>query len=131
MFSFFNLDRYNGGCCTYQTKTYLKYGQARGLSPQDYMERLTNFDSTDKRLVHVNSVYVPELCLNVINKLSFGRGTLLFTGGQMGTPFGIYIHSDQKWHIFDYVRIRTYLTFQWFKQNVVCTERPLICMRSQ
>ena len=93
MFSFFDLDRDYGGCCTYQTQTYLKYGRDKGLSPQEYMKRLTNFNSTTKELIPVKSVYVPELCINVITKLSFGRGFLMFAGGQPGQPVGIYTQS--------------------------------------
>ena len=130
IFSFFKRDRNKGGCCTHQTQTYLKYGRGYELSPQDYLERLTNFASRNKGLIHVKSVYVPELCMNVIIKLSFGRGVLMFAGGQHGQPLGIYAQSDQRWHIFDKERVTSYLTFNWFKQNVICVEKPILCVRS-
>ena len=130
MFSFLDRDRYNGACCIYQTRTYIKYGRQRGLSPAEYFSRLTNFDSRDKELVHVASIYVPELCINVITKLSFGRGVLTSNGGDIDKPLGIYVGSDRSWHVIERFRVRYYLTFQWFKLNVICPERPMICMRS-
>ena len=131
MFSFRNSDRNYGSCCAHQTLVYIKFGHKKGISPLNYLKKLTDFDDKDKQVVHIHYMYVPELCVNVITKLGFGRGKLSFSGGKLqGKPFGMFVYGDQRWHVFHKDTVKLYLTFQWFKQNVVCAERPLICMRS-
>ena len=40
------------GCCTYQTKLYVEYGQKNGLSPEEYLDKIFKFQRVgDKKVV--------------------------------------------------------------------------------
>ena len=44
------------GCCYYQTRAYMKFGQPKGFSPDYYIYKISDFDSAAKslRVVKVN-----------------------------------------------------------------------------
>ncbi|XP_075246395.1 uncharacterized protein LOC142339920 [Convolutriloba macropyga] len=126
MFSFHEVDGSTERCCRYQTFAYMKYGQANGLSPLDYYQRLTNFSNEGKKLVFIMSKHVPDLCLNVITHIGFGHGQFRMYG-RHGHALGIFLHDTQTWHIFHHLHVSKYLTYEWFKHNVICRGQPWIC----
>ncbi|XP_075246392.1 uncharacterized protein LOC142339918 [Convolutriloba macropyga] len=127
IFSFIEIDSDTAGCCGYQVMTYMKHGQFKGLSPSEYFQRLTDFSTEGKRLIFLQSIFIPEMCLNVITHLSFGQGLFRMNGGRYRQPMGIFIQQDQKWHIFHHYHLTKLITFEWFKNNVICAGQPWIC----
>ncbi|XP_063725429.1 uncharacterized protein LOC134853375, partial [Symsagittifera roscoffensis] len=59
-------------CCKFQIRTYELFGQDYGMSPQDYMNKMTDFSSDGKRLRNVKVRYDDYLCANVILGISYG-----------------------------------------------------------
>ncbi|XP_075256685.1 uncharacterized protein LOC142349155 [Convolutriloba macropyga] len=50
-FNWFSFLPYEAGtCCSFQTKVYMEHGQKKGISPEEYYDRITNFSSAGKQL---------------------------------------------------------------------------------
>ncbi|XP_075239264.1 uncharacterized protein LOC142334824, partial [Convolutriloba macropyga] len=125
-------------CCGYQLGKYMIYGLAhKQMSPDKYMDRLSNYDDEDRPLNLIAAMYVPSFCQNMILEVGFGPGNFrrshhpnvregapyLLAGmelGQIGIPFIMSVS-------FDYHNVTEELTFHWFKHNIMCKEKPWIC----
>ncbi|XP_075246391.1 uncharacterized protein LOC142339917 [Convolutriloba macropyga] len=127
-FSHYVGDYSHGGCCRYQVKTYELKGYAFGLPAIEYFNRITDFSSELKQLIFIKAIYVPSLCVSMIQLLSFGKGDLMIkhNGDDDMQPFALQT-SDNKFHVFHPHHLVDYLTFDWFKAHVICVEKPMIC----
>ncbi|XP_075256005.1 uncharacterized protein LOC142348517 [Convolutriloba macropyga] len=119
----------HAACCRAQSGTYLDFGQKYGLSPKMYLDRLLDFSSKNKHLNLVKATYDRNLCVNVISMVGFGQGNLEIIGD---TQQAIFIFppslADRGMvHFFSHNNIAASLTFDWFKENVVCLEQRWIC----
>ena len=102
------------------------------MRPHEYIKKLTDYDE-DKRLNLISAYYFPDCEVNIIIRLGFGEGPLI----REDTVFGMLrqvpdkpylLKFDKEWseHI-PYEDPGYFLTFRWFKQNVMCKEQPWIC----
>ena len=121
------------GCCKAQCTKYIHWGLRTLLTrPQEYIKKLTDYDE-DKQLNLISAYYYPECEVNVIIRLGFGKGSLI----RESTVFGMlpqapdmpYLFKvDKEWsEAIPYDNPGYFLTFRWFKKNVMCKEQPWIC----
>ncbi|XP_063729186.1 uncharacterized protein LOC134856828 [Symsagittifera roscoffensis] len=129
-FSLSYTDRDSEGCCTRQRVLYEVNGQRKGLSPEKYLEKVSDFRGYNKRLIYIKTRYEPLICKNIITGLGFGQ---TFTGfisilGDHHAEFGyLFPSGDQIIREFKSENIEDILTFDWFKWNIMCEEQPWIC----
>ncbi|XP_063729767.1 uncharacterized protein LOC134857305 [Symsagittifera roscoffensis] len=135
-FSFRAEDTENFGCCSFQEDEYVNNGQQFGLSPSEFFFKV--FDLRDlkdvRNLVFVRSYWDTTICMNVISQLSYGTGDVLKIMGGRGPnssftlpPIG---YSGEEVITFDgYLQVQRVLTFDWFRRNVICGEKPHVCTR--
>ncbi|XP_063727583.1 uncharacterized protein LOC134855113 [Symsagittifera roscoffensis] len=127
-FSFLSFEP--SGCCYYQTRAYMKFGQPKGFSPDYYIYKISDFDSAAKSLRVVKARFDHQLCVNSIVEISFGteKSEVTIIGGHPNAnfilpsvPMGYYVTS------FERARLKEELNFDWFKFNVVCPVQKWIC----
>ncbi|XP_075257009.1 uncharacterized protein LOC142349383 [Convolutriloba macropyga] len=124
--------RRNFGCCTFQLDMYKQYGQGYGMSPAEYYLKLFDLrNRTEGReLVFAKSEWDPDICMNILSKVSFGRGLFRDTGGR-GLRFPYLLPplgpTGDEVIIFNAGRFKREFTFTWFLENVICQEKPGIC----
>ncbi|XP_075257044.1 uncharacterized protein LOC142349398 isoform X2 [Convolutriloba macropyga] len=117
-----------GGCCYFQTSVYMEYGRKMGLSPWEYRNKVTDFSSAGKPLNFLMAYYDPKACANIITRVGFGRGQFRRIGVKYGPPFIFPFRSrNDTVHFFFYTQVRKFLTFEWFKENVVCRDQEWLC----
>ncbi|XP_075241590.1 uncharacterized protein LOC142336566 [Convolutriloba macropyga] len=126
---------YARGCCDSQIDKYETCGQEYGLSPFMYLEKLTNFNATDKKLNHLQARFSRELCLNVITSVGFGSGELKRIGYfKRDSDFLIVnrepmnkFSNNLNVHRISYKKTSNKLTFNFFRNNFICNEQPWLC----
>ncbi|XP_075242039.1 uncharacterized protein LOC142336935 [Convolutriloba macropyga] len=131
-----------GVCCFSQIRQYEKHGQAFGLSPEDYMAKITNFSTPGKNLNRLRVRYDCETDLNIILELGFGVGRLkihFYSPIKSNTSFAIIPRFDPKttpnqlrknlkpMYTFPFTDPGNHLTFDFFKKTFVCRAQPWIC----
>ncbi|XP_075264728.1 uncharacterized protein LOC142356825 isoform X2 [Convolutriloba macropyga] len=129
-------------CCEAQTEKYMVNGlQNRGMTPDEYMHKLTDYDNEDKPLNFLSAMYIPWLCQNILLDVGFGPGPLRrdhHPNIAQGAP---YIIAGKEFPDVGIPHIRTKyinfedpgseLTFHWFKHNIMCEDHPWICKSSK
>jgi len=126
------VDSDTGGCCVRQSILYVRNGQRKGLSPEQYLTQASNFSSFNKELLYVTVRYEESICANIITGLSFGNR---FTGIPGVRYIGdlhwdkelLFPSGDENIRSFMANNTEELLTFDWFKFNVMCKEQPWIC----
>ena len=123
------------GCCSEQHRKYFEFGlRELLLQHKEYVKKITNFSEEGKDLNLIRAFYLVECDLNVIFKLGFGRGKLRrsylpvngLAAHQIGAPYVLKVGS--RWTpAIPYENPGDFLTFRWFKDNVLCVEQPWIC----
>ncbi|XP_075256345.1 uncharacterized protein LOC142348746 [Convolutriloba macropyga] len=116
-----------GHCCNYQSTVYRMFGQDRGVSPAFFLEKVTNFTSHGKRLNSIKADFRRDLCVNIIQTVGFGTGSLKRRGGMQGVVYIFPPDGDERVHLFSYNNIQRELQFDWFKENIICEDQPWIC----
>ncbi|XP_063724193.1 uncharacterized protein LOC134851852 [Symsagittifera roscoffensis] len=128
-------------CCDGQTGKYLFHGFSNlGMTPEQYMFKLTDYSEDNKPLNFISSFYVPTMCRNVVMAVGFGPGGLL---REMNHDNGVaesapYLIPGHEFHpsvaipnipsiSFDYFDPGSQLTFQWFKTHIMCKDQHWIC----
>ncbi|XP_063726948.1 uncharacterized protein LOC134854572 [Symsagittifera roscoffensis] len=127
-------------CCEEQTRKYMQNGLTnRQMSPYEYMLKLTDYDDEhNKPLNHISAFYIPDICQNAILEVGFGPGKLqrdhfrgaregasyLIMGQEFGQAVGI---PDMNSSSFPYEDPGRFLTFHWFKHNIMCRDHLWIC----
>ncbi|XP_075265904.1 uncharacterized protein LOC142358383 [Convolutriloba macropyga] len=130
-FSLHNIDYPNGGCCDFQNFVYATRAHPYGISPHSFINVVTNFTVAGKNLQFVKARFHPFFCLNVITTLAYGNGgsQLLVEGGSPAAQFMLPPNILEPYHTLIISRraLEVALTFDWFKQNVMCKAQPWIC----
>ena len=123
-------------CCTRQCSTYLAMGYKNmNLTPQEYFDKLTDYsDWRGTKKLNTVWAYYDRLCdVNVIIKLGFGTGHLRRITHLLGLArqqFGVsyILKVGNKWSPkIPFENPGDFLTFDWFKVNIVCRDQPWIC----
>ncbi|XP_075255892.1 uncharacterized protein LOC142348419 [Convolutriloba macropyga] len=119
------------GCCYSQIKTYMSYGQPFGLSPDQYVARMTDLtSSTYRRLNTVRLRYDWLKCLNIIERIGFGDGNIVkLEGGFPNRSIALPPNPTGDLFVFRSDAIDKEMTFDWFKKNIMCPDQPWICMQ--
>ncbi|XP_063728184.1 uncharacterized protein LOC134855576 [Symsagittifera roscoffensis] len=120
--------REEGTCCLSQLGSYRKFGMERGLSPDSYMNEVTDFSSRNKKLNFIKAHFNRNLCVNLISEVGFGTGELVIFGEYHNAFFLLNEGNNKMFHFFPYNNIKDQLTFEWFKLNIMCDEQPWICV---
>ncbi|XP_075258906.1 uncharacterized protein LOC142350830 [Convolutriloba macropyga] len=124
----------NDACCHYQLQQYWIQGQLKGFSPQEFLDKMSDFNSHNKHLNYVVARYNSSLCVNVIYRLGYGSPTQIISSRS-----GI-IHNERPFIIVPsqvgdtvalihtpFHDLREVLNFDWFKENYICRDHPEIC----
>ena len=107
------------------------------LTPTEYYKKITDYSEDGKQLNHIMAYYSLECEANIIMKFGFGTGNLKradhFHGFHMqrsGIPYILKVghHWTSK---VPYDNPGSFITFSWFKQNVICADQPWICVKPQ
>ena len=113
---------------------YFRYGYRDALlTPREYLKKLTDYSEGDKRLNYIMSYFSPECNTNIITKIGFGTGVLkrvnqsnYVSFSQPGAPYQLKVGHNWTPRI-PYENPDHFLTFRWFKHNVMCQEQSWIC----
>ena len=120
------------GCCESQYHGYFTKGfLTLNLTPKEYFEKMTNYDENHKQLNLIGSYFQPECGVNIITLVGFGDGKLRrFNHHEkrplIGAPYQLKVSSSWTAKI-PYENPEQFLTFRWFKYNVMCLDQPWIC----
>ena len=98
-----------------------------------YLYQFTDYSEEHKQLNYIQAFHLPVCQVNVISKLGYGLGPLRRTNHIAGVrrqlpgvPYQLKVGSEWSEQI-PYDNPEDFLTFRWFKQNVMCKEQPWIC----
>ena len=94
---------------------------------------MTDYSEDGKRLNDLESFYLPLCNVNVITKIGFGFGllkrrSLSESEGKPlpGAPYQLKVGPHWSPEI-PYHNPEEFLTFHWFKHNLMCKDQPWIC----
>ena len=126
------------GCCFSQYYQYFIYGYTNMLlTTKEYLAKLADYSESSKNLNEIQSYYLPSCRVNIITKLGFGQGTLRRTHHRTGVirpkkGYNYIIKTGLTWSArIPYENPEYFITFPWFKNNIMCRERPWICENQQ
>ncbi|XP_063729275.1 uncharacterized protein LOC134856913 [Symsagittifera roscoffensis] len=125
-----DISSFSEGCCSHQVDSYIQYGQKNGLSPQEYYDKVFKIGRvTDKQLVFLKARWVPSLCMNVINQVGFGYGSLKIIGNpKLSRNFIVPpVGNEDLMMVVPKNQVKDTLSFSWFLVNLVCREKPHWC----
>ena len=131
---------YNAGsdCCRMQCMAYRTYGFSRMLlSPTEYISKMVDYSEQNKRLNFIQAYYHPDCRVNVITKIGFGTGGLV----RQNHPYIYSPYMPEIDYYFGNNDLSTsrkipfgnpgqLITFEWFKQNMMCRDQSWICGRT-
>ncbi|XP_075253371.1 uncharacterized protein LOC142345272 [Convolutriloba macropyga] len=127
LFNWFSLHG-NESCCSYQLNSYITFGQRFHMSAEEYMMKATAFSTGYKPLNWIKALYDGRICKNIIVELGFGGGALRMSGTyQPLMDYAFQIANIDQAITFRAKNVRSQLTFNWFKHNIVCISQPWIC----
>ena len=123
-----------GFCCFRQCRRYFTLGYRQmSLSIDDYVSKLTNYSEENKTLNALWAFFDPVCQVNVITKVGFGTGSL----SRFSHSVGVLAQQKDKLYslkvgaswtpLFPYRDPGYFLTYQWFKRNVICRSQAWIC----
>ena len=131
----------DGGCCKAQCDLYRRYGFTKMIMPPvEYLSKMVNYtlDENNKRLNYIRAFYLPRCRANVVTKVGFGSGELLredhpyiYSPYMPGVPYVLGHNKRNLTHSIPYGNPADFLTFRWFRRNVICRGQPWICMSQQ
>ena len=125
-------------CCPRQYASYYANGFLRSnQTPREFFLKLTDYSVENKTLNLIKSFYLPFCKFHVITKLGFGIGKLKRSQRQSvlrtaipEAPYRLFIGKNSTPEIpFD--NPGDFLTYSWFKKNVICQDQPWICGRER
>ena len=123
-------------CCQRQCTLYELMGfRLMNLTPNEYTKNLVNYDDDNKKKLNlIWSFFHQECRVNVITKLGFGQGRLKRFGHLIGPsvprpgfPYRLKIGYDGWTPDIPYENPGDFLTFEWFKKNIICKDQKWIC----
>ncbi|XP_075258783.1 uncharacterized protein LOC142350726 isoform X2 [Convolutriloba macropyga] len=129
--NWFDLYRDNtDDCCDFQLSIYKLNGQLHGISPREYMKKMSDFGQENKHLNYIKADYDSSNCVNVIERLGFGSDVDVILDGDIRIGVALILVqptdvTDASIHLFmpDFLPIK----FDWFKQNFICMDHPAYC----
>ena len=135
MYTIHNFFTDREGCCYGQYQFYFVSGFKKMLlAPSQYIEKLTNYSDENKHLNAIWAFFDHDCNVNVITKLGFGAGQLKrfnhgvsFKSEKEDTPYQLRIGENWS-HEVSYENPGQFITFRWFKWNVICLEQPWVCI---
>ena len=124
-------------CCYRQCFNYRFNGyRYMNLKVEEYITKLTNYSNATGNNKHVNAIwsfYDPVSNANIITKLGYGEGRLrrfnhlnAVPGHRADAPYLLKIGDHWSPKII-YENPGSFLTFNWFKFNIICKEQAWIC----
>ena len=133
-----NLFLFHDGCCLDHYCHYFMFGYGLALlTPKEYYEKLTDYTDEGKVLNFIMAYHSPDCEANVIMELGFGKGEVntihSFRGmppEQPGLPYLLKVGHHWAPKI-PYENPRDFITFSWFKKNVICADQPWICYKPE
>ena len=122
------------GCCEGQFYYYLTYGFKEAMhTPTEYIERLFDYSEEGKHLNYILSYYNSKCQVNIITEIGFGMGTLKRANHRrglkdqvQGVPYMLKVGHEWTSRI-PYENPGDFVSFSWFKMNVICPDQPWIC----
>jgi len=128
-------------CCHAQIRRYLVFGyHNRNWSPGEYLEKITNYEDEYKPLNFLAAAWSSETCENIILEVGFGPGNFRRSHHQSVKEGEPYIMAGEQHQIgiphvasraFPYDNPGQFLTFHWFKHNIMCKAQPWICEENE
>ena len=122
------------GCCVNQYFDYFTVGLLEMmLTPEEYYGKMSDFTDENKELNEIWAYYLPSCQQNIITKVGYGIGELRrhnhyfsLPPQEEGLPYMLKV--DNSWSPpIPYSNPGDFLTFRWFKKNVMCLEQNWIC----
>ena len=110
------------------------------VTPKEYLDKLTDYKDDNKQLNLIWAYYLPDCAINIITKVGFGTGILKRfnynsdTGKQMamaGVPYQLRVGYSNWTPPLPYQDPGDFLTFRWFKLNIMCQDQPWICYNEE
>ena len=126
------------GCCQGQCFYYFRYGY-RGafLSPKEYLTKLFDYSEEGKQLNYILSFHDSDCHVNIITKIGFGIGELKreshrsgLRDQRQGIPYLLKVGVEWTPRI-PFENPADFITFSWFKTNVMCPDQPWICQNQR
>ena len=101
------------------------------MKPSEYIEKVTDYSEDGKSLNLLFAYYSPKCSVNIVTKIGFGNGAVKRRHHPglyhlNGAPYLLRIGSLWSEQI-PYDTPEEFLTFRWFKHNVMCLDQPWIC----
>ena len=121
-------------CCFIQFRSYYTYGfLGLNLTPKEYLSKLTNYREENKTLNLIWSYYKTDCNVHIISKIGFGIGKLKRIHRKSGigvpganAPYKLKV-GDHWTPEIPFRNAGDFLTFKWFKINILCRDQPWIC----
>ena len=122
------------GCCVGHYCHYFTFGYNEAMmTPKEYYNRLTDYSEEGKQLNYILAYYSILCDVNIILEIGFGSGDLQrvdhFNGEyiqRVGTPYILKVGYHWTPEI-PYDNPGDFVSFPWFKRNLMCLSRPWIC----
>ena len=135
LYNFYGIVRRGAECCGSQIFHFWHYGyKILGMTPSNYLHKLTDYSNESVPLNYVQYYYSPSCCANIITAVGFGPGRLrrkrIYTHSispDSFQPFIFNLDLGPTSTSFSSENLQSELTFDWFKWNVMCQDRPWIC----
>ncbi|XP_075258765.1 uncharacterized protein LOC142350710 [Convolutriloba macropyga] len=120
----------NINCCSRQKDVYIRHGlKLLELTPSEYLTKLTNYNDDPSRKLNYLEVNYNERCnINFITQIGFGPGFFKING-QNRRPEAKLMFPLMSIPSIEFPNFgaEDYLTFHWFKYNIICQDHPYIC----
>ncbi|XP_075242392.1 uncharacterized protein LOC142337169 [Convolutriloba macropyga] len=115
-------------CCDDQVDQYERRAYRKGVTAHEFATKATDFSlTTHKHLNWLYVRYVPYLCSNLISEVGFGYGPLRIRGDFQTAPFIYPVKLGAEWIRFNAENLTSFLTFDWFREEIVCGKNTWIC----
>ncbi|XP_075248096.1 uncharacterized protein LOC142341101 [Convolutriloba macropyga] len=115
-------------CCEFQSFIYKNHGWRKGVSPELFLDHVFDFSLTNKQVNYIYATYAENLCHNVITEVGFGPGKLRLNGRILqNTPFIFPIQNTGEIKFIPANYVRSSLTYNWFRSEIICAAQPWIC----
>ncbi|XP_075262679.1 uncharacterized protein LOC142354302 [Convolutriloba macropyga] len=120
-------------CCKDQANKYVVYGYLNSkMSPDAYLEKLTDYKDEEMRINYIGVHYDPSRCWYVITELGFGAPPVIYypeltDNRGLDKPYVFPPQPGREPSILTFPHLRARLSFGWFKRNIMCKDQPWIC----
>ncbi|XP_063723574.1 uncharacterized protein LOC134851427 [Symsagittifera roscoffensis] len=82
-------------------RMYWRQGMKKGLSPENYIKKLTDMTEKGKQLNWIKADFNETSCLNVISQVGFGQGALRIEGNfRRSLDYLLVLQESKEMHKF-------------------------------